>query len=181
MPHAAQPRLLAVPGEYNRRVVASWLLTAPRLFPLAATQLHEAASNGCPHMGFEEFPHTADCALRAWAPDLASLFAEAALGLNSIAGAEIGSGARVTRQISLHEPDVESLLVAFLTELVYSQEQEALGFDRFHLHVSNRSLSGTLDGSMLASLSKPIKAVTFHNLEIRESARGKEAEIVFDV
>ena len=132
-------------------------------------------------MGFEEFPHTADCALRAWAPNLASLFAEAALGLNSVAGAEIGSGVRVTREISLHEADAESLLVAFLTELVYSQEQEGLGFDRFQLRVSNCDLSGTLDGSRLVSVSKPIKAVTFHNLEIRESERGQEAEIVFDV
>ncbi|MFH1186447.1 MAG: archease [Chloroflexota bacterium] len=132
-------------------------------------------------MGFEEFPHTADCALRVWAPDLASLFAEAALGLNSVAGAEIGSGVRVTREISLHESDAESLLVAFLTELVYSQEQEVLGFDRFRLCVSNRDLSGQMHGSRLVSVSKPIKAVTFHNLEIRESARGQEAEIVFDV
>jgi len=132
-------------------------------------------------MGFEELPHTADCALRVWAPSLGSLFVEAALGLNSVAGAEIGSGARVTRRISLHGADSESLLVAFLTELIYFQEQEDLGFDQFGIEISNQHLSGTLEGARLLSLSKPVKAATFHNLMIRQTKRGQETEVVFDV
>jgi len=132
-------------------------------------------------MGFKEIPHTADCALRVWASDLASLFIEAALGLNSIAGAEVDTRARVTRGVSVHGADAESLLVAFLTELVYLQEQEGLGFDQFSLQVTNQDLSGFLEGSRLLSLSRSIKAVTFHNLAIRQTEHGPETEIVFDV
>jgi SHS2 domain-containing protein len=132
-------------------------------------------------MGFEELPHTADCALRVWAPDLAGLFGEAALGLNSLAGAAIGGGPRVTREILLRSGDTESLLVAFLAELICIQEQEHLGFDRFKLLISNDGVSGEMEGSRLSSLMRPVKAVTFHNLKIRTTARGRETEIVFDV
>ena len=132
-------------------------------------------------MRFEELPHTADCALLVWAPDIVSLLAEAARGFNAVSGARIGKAPRVNRRISLHEPDAESLLVAFLTELVYLQEQEALGFDQFQLEISSGDLSGLLEGSRLISLAKPIKAVTFHNLRIQQTPRGREVEIVFDV
>ena len=38
-----------------------------------------------------------------------------------------------------------------------------------------------MEGGTLRSQEKEIKAVTFHNLEVRESERGLEVEIVFDV
>lgn len=132
-------------------------------------------------MGFEELPHTADCALRVWAPDLASLFAEAALGLNFIGGAHLGRGQRVSRQISIQAADPESLLIAFLSELIYAQEHEALAFDEFHLRVAAHTLAGKIKGSKLLSLTRPIKAATFHNIQIRETHRGMEVDVIFDV
>jgi len=132
-------------------------------------------------MGFEELPHTADCALRVWATDLPSLFTDAAMGLNSIAGAVVGVEPRRRRCISLHGSDPEILLVSFLSELIYLQEEAGLAFDEFHLKITSGWLRGTMKGSRLLSLSRVIKAVTFHNLEIRRTARGHEVEIVFDV
>jgi len=38
-----------------------------------------------------------------------------------------------------------------------------------------------MDGAPLLSATKIIKAVTYHNLRIRPTARGYEVEIVFDV
>ena len=132
-------------------------------------------------MGFEELPHTADCALRIWAPDLEALFVEAALGLNELAGARLGGAAPTVREISLRSSDAESLLVAFLTDLIFFQEHENLGFSHFRLRLSGDTLSGSIEGSRLAFLTRPIKAVTFHNLRIRRTGRGQEVDIVFDV
>jgi SHS2 domain-containing protein len=42
-------------------------------------------------------------------------------------------------------------------------------------------LSAALEGAPAASVGKAIKAVTWHNLNIRRTPRGIEAEIVFDV
>lgn len=132
-------------------------------------------------MGFRELPHTADVALEVWADDLPSLFSEAARAVNFVAGARLGTGPRQRRSLRLEAIDDESLLVAFLTEMVIAQEQEHLGFDEFELTIEDRGLHGEARGSELTSLAKPIKAVTFHNLSIRRADRGLEVEVVLDV
>jgi SHS2 domain-containing protein len=132
-------------------------------------------------MGFREIPHTADVALEVWAPDLVGLFAEAARGFNAVSGTQIASAPRVLRKVELGGIDEESLLVAYLTELVYAQEQDQLGFDEFNLRIEGQRLSGELAGARLISLTKPIKAITYHNLRINRTSRGYEVQIVFDV
>ena len=130
--------------------------------------------------GFQELPHTADVALRVWGPDDASLFTQAALGLNAIAGVRTGSR-RVLREIDLHQNDLPSLLVAFLSELVFLQENEHLAFDKLDLQVMGTHVSGQLAGADILSLERPIKAVTFHNLMILTTEHGFEIQVVFDV
>ena len=132
-------------------------------------------------MGVEEIPHTADWSIRIWADDLPGLLAESALGMNWLAGAKLADDPRIKKIFEAEEPDGESLLVAFLSELVYYAEQENLGFDDFVIEIKNDTLKVEMQGAPLISLSKSIKAVTWHKLEIRESARGLEVEIVFDV
>ena len=132
-------------------------------------------------MGFEELSHTADWSVRVWARDLSSLFAESARAMNMLAGTGIAQGPRLKRTFRSEGPDVESLLVAFLSELVYYQEQENLAFDMFHIQLRDRQISVTMEGAQIASIDKAIKAVTYHNLEVEETARGVEAVIVFDV
>ncbi len=132
-------------------------------------------------MGYQELQHTADWALHVWAADLPSLFAEAARGMNALSGVALGRGPRVSRAIDLQGLDAEGLLVSFLSELIYAQELEGIGFDRFDLRVSDGRMSGQLGGSSLRSLAKPVKAVTYHNLGIAKTLRGYEVVIVFDV
>ncbi|HET9591240.1 MAG TPA: archease [Anaerolineales bacterium] len=132
-------------------------------------------------MGFEEISHTADWSVRVWAQDLPSLFAESARAMNALAGTLTASGRRVTRTFESDGPDAESLLVAFLSELVYYQEQENLAFDTFDIRISDWHVSVEMNGTQITSVDKAIKAVTYHNLKIEESSRGYEAVIVFDV
>ena len=132
-------------------------------------------------MGFEEISHTADWSLRVWATDLPSLFMEAARAMNSLSGTVIGHSPRVTRTFGAEGPDVESLLVSFLSELVYYQEQENLAFDLFDLRVAAHWLKATMEGARMESVDKAIKAVTYHNLKIEKTAEGFETTIVFDV
>jgi len=132
-------------------------------------------------MGFEEIPHTADWSIRVWADDLEGLLAESARGMNWLAGAELTDKPRITKTVEAEGEDGESLLVAFLSELVYYAEQDNLGFDDFDVQINNGRLKAELGGAPLKSLNKAIKAVTWHKLEIKETARGLEVEIVFDV
>ncbi|MGC8856168.1 MAG: archease [Anaerolineae bacterium] len=134
-------------------------------------------------MGFREVPHTADWALQVWGADLPELFAEAARGMITLAGARLAEGPRVKRTVKIEAPDVESLLVAFLSEVLFFMEQEHLGFDSFQIVIERegQTVQAEMAGAPLLSLTKAIKAVTFHNLNVRRTKRGYEVEIVFDV
>ncbi len=131
--------------------------------------------------GYRELEHIADWELEVWAPDLASLCEQAALGMYELTGARLVLDKRLKRELEVHALDRESLLVAFLTELLYLGEVEGLGFDMFEISVENNTLRAQLSGAPFKALSKEIKAVTYHNLAINESPSGLEARIVFDV
>jgi SHS2 domain-containing protein len=132
-------------------------------------------------LGFEEISHTADWSMRVWAQDLPSLFAECARAMNALAGTVTDEGPRVTRAFESEAPDAESLLVSFLSELVYYQEQENLAFDTFAIQISAKQISVNMEGARIAAVDKAIKAVTYHNLKVEETSRGYEVVIVIDV
>ena len=132
-------------------------------------------------MGFEEIPHTADWAIRVWSEDLAGLLVASALGMYALSGAKQARVPRVTRRLEVEGVDAEGMLVAFLSELAYLAEQENTAFDRFDIQLKDDRLNVEMQGAPLKSLSKAIKAVTYHNLKIEHTERGMEAVIVFDV
>jgi len=131
--------------------------------------------------GYREQEHTADWALEVWAPDLPELFAQAARGMLALCGARLEAEPRLECALELEAPDAESLLVAFLSELLYLAEMEYLGFDEFEISIDSNRLRGRICGAALSGLNKEIKAVTYHNLSIRKTSRGLEARVVFDV
>ncbi|MFM8320344.1 MAG: archease [Chloroflexota bacterium] len=136
--------------------------------------------------GFREIAHTADWELEAWAPDLAGLLEQAARGMYALAGARLADGLRLQRRLALDAPDRESLLVAFLSELLWLGESQALAFDGFRLDITHPAgaglqLSAALNGAGLAAIEKEIKAVTWHRLAIQDANQGLRVRIVFDV
>lgn len=132
--------------------------------------------------GFRERPHTADWELEVWAPDLPSLLEQAARGMYALSGARMQVSVQQRRVLALQAADAEGLLVRFLTELLWLEQQDGLVFDQFDMQVGEDiSLRAELRGAPLLSLDKEIKAVTYHNLEVRNTPRGLQVSIVFDV
>ena len=131
-------------------------------------------------MGYQEIEHTGDCAIRVWGENLAMLFADAARGLYNVSGTRLGAGRRIRRKIRLRADDTEGLLVAFLSELIYLQEHSGLGFQEFDLDVQERQLTGTMRGGDLLTIAQPLKAVTYHDLEIQEIESQYVCQLVFD-
>ena len=131
--------------------------------------------------GFLEIEHTADWELQVWASDISTLFEQAALGMYSLAEARLMAEPQVGRTVALQNLDNESLLVDFLGELLYITEADGLGFDSFDVSIEKSTLHAEMQGRPLEALSKEIKAVTYHNLEIKEVPGCFEVSIVFDV
>ena len=135
------------------------------------------------HIAFEEIEHTADRALKIYGRNLEELLINAALGLNSLVGADDTiDAAPVAKSIALDAIDAESLLVEWLSELAYWAEAEMLVFTKFELqHVSATRVNAVIHGRRVTRLENHVKAVTYHNLEITETESGLAATVVFDV
>ena len=134
-----------------------------------------------PEQGHREVEHTADWGLEVWAPDLPGLMEEAARGMYELMGSVVSEDSRCHRQLEIAGEDREQLLVSFLEELLYIADHEELAFDGFLLNVVDTNLLARLEGGFLVSRDKEIKAVTYHYLEIEETGRGLETNIIFDV
>jgi len=132
---------------------------------------------------FEIVDHTADWAVRVRGSNFSQLLIHAAQAMNSLLVMDPNQlSGSVTKQVFLEEYDRESLLVAWLNELAFWAEMEGVIFNDFDLsQVTNRTLTGTVRGGVAPELQKHIKAVTYHNLVIQETAQGLETVIVFDV
>ena len=137
-----------------------------------------------PVIGFRENAHTADWELEVWAPDFPALLEQAARGMYLLSGVHLAEGPRLTQTLSLSAQDSESLLVQFLSSLLWFEENQHLGFDNFDIKILGDEpyrLSANLEGSTIISMDKEIKAVTYHNLAIQTTQDGLRVVIVFDV
>ncbi|MBN1311861.1 MAG: archease [Anaerolineae bacterium] len=133
--------------------------------------------------GWEEVEHTADWSIRVWGEDLRSLFENAARGMVSlIEGKAAPEQSTTEHTFELEAPDLEVLLVDWLTELLTLIEDEGIIFSHIRVaQVDDLKLVAQASGQPGGAFSKHIKAVTFHNLAVRRTSTGYETVIVFDV
>lgn len=132
---------------------------------------------------FEVVEHTADWALRVRGRDLAGLLVHAAQGMSTLLVGDLTAVPLETeRAVVLDAYDAETLLVDWLSELAFWAEMEQLVFREFTVTaVTPTHLEATARGGPVAEIEKHIKAVTYHNLEIKTIPDGLEVTIVFDV
>lgn len=130
--------------------------------------------------GFREIEHTADWAIEAWAPDLEGLIRQAVAGMYALMAVEACPEPMVSHSIALSAEDRENLLVAFLAELLYLAESRSLVCDVVELRCSDTSLSASLATTPIDRIHRQIKAVTYHNLEVKSTPEGVSVVIVFD-
>src|SRR5262249_1025066 len=132
---------------------------------------------------FEHFDHTADLGLRVQAPDLDTLFAEAA---RALLAAIVEDPATVTpaeeRPIEIAGRDREYLLFDWLKKLLYLFDVEQMLFCRCDVHVGEDGLRATLAGEKLDrsrhDLCHEVKAITYHALKVEETDNGWLAEVI---
>lgn len=132
--------------------------------------------------GFREIAHTADWSVEVWAPDLSGLLATSAKAMYSLMKPQTKPMVIVSKQLQLHAEDAESLLVAFLNELLFWADTESLVFDFQEIEVdSHYNLQARLNGRAVLSMEKMIKAATFHQMQVTSTYGGMTVTIVFDV
>lgn len=134
----------------------------------------------------ELFEHTADLGLRATAPDLNALFAEIAECLFSAVVEDIACiQPTVTETLEIPGDDREFLLFDWLRELLRRFEMDGMLFGRFDVTVRDDGLSATIHGEPVDrsrhQLSHEVKAITYHELKVEQTADGWLAEVIVDI
>lgn len=89
----------------------------------------------------------------------------------------------IKREISIEAPDVTSLLVDFLNEALawMHVEREAYTSVQFR-KLTEYSLSAELEGYRSTSFGKDIKAVTYHEADVKKDESGAwNTVLIFDI
>jgi SHS2 domain-containing protein len=135
--------------------------------------------------GFEILEHAADVGIIAHGTTLDETFANAARALFSII-TDLDNVAEVLHHdMELEAPDRESLLVAWLDELIYTFDTENVLFKRFDINklsntrIKARSYGEKIDKSR-HEIKTGVKAATYHMLKI-DNQNGWQAQVLFDI
>ena len=136
---------------------------------------------------FEFLEHTADAGLRVWGESVDLLFTNAALGLFEMIAVVDSIDETISIDIEVKADSVEMLLASWLDELIYQHEVEEIFFKRVKiLSINSKELSAHVYGEP-SNFDKhvvytEIKAVTYHQLYVREIENGIwEAQVIFDL
>jgi SHS2 domain-containing protein len=131
---------------------------------------------------FEEVEHTADWALRVRGRDFPDLLRNASAGMLALAGIVAAKGPGTVEDLTLNAPDREGLLVGWLEEVLFRVESRQLAVESADIDwAPSQGLRAHLTLQPVLRVERPIKAVTYHNLVVRETSQGWEATVVFDV
>ena len=135
---------------------------------------------------FEVFEHTADIGLRIRAPDLESIYAEAAAALFALFVANpetVRNTQAKTYRIAGKQGDY--LLFDWLNELLYTFETERLLLRDFHVELDDSGLVGTCWGEPIDrtrhAMEHEVKAITYHELKLEQTTDGWLAEVIVDI
>lgn len=135
---------------------------------------------------FEILEHPADVGFRAYGATLEELFAHAALALITIAGDPAAVAEREQREIEATGEDTESLLYAWLAEIVAVADADRLLFRRIEVtSLREGRVTGIAHGEPYDRsrhrAGTAIKAVTYHRFKVEQSPAGWTAEVFLDV
>jgi SHS2 domain-containing protein len=136
-------------------------------------------------VGYELRAHTADVAVAAWGGTLGAVFAAVGDGLAAAMCDDPGaSGERFAVEVAAESPT--AALFDYLDQLIYERDVRGV------LPVANEATVREAEGSWVVTASargvpleevdaREVKAVTYSEMELSETAAGWHAYVVFDV
>jgi protein archease len=134
--------------------------------------------------GFEILEHTADVGVRAEGESLGEVFEQAALGLADIMGI-YAPDAGDTEDIEVEARDVGALLVDWLSEILWLHDsRDALLGGVEIVGVTETSANGRVTLVPRAGEDvegTQVKAITYHQLAVKQTESGWRAQVFVDV
>ena len=137
-------------------------------------------------MPYQQLEHPTDIRLRVWGRNLAELFQDALLGMMQILKSQIlnlKSQKLSERKIVVQSNDQTALLIDFLNEVLYQSQVNREIYTKIEFDkLTEKELQARLFGYGIAEFDEDIKAVTYHQAEIKKTPEGNyETIILFDI
>jgi len=135
---------------------------------------------------YQILDHTADLRIRVSGDNPADLFTNAGLALFDMIVSPYASSAEAWTQLSVSGDDRADLLVNFLRELLYLWTGEEKVVTIIHVEEISETDIGARIGFRsfqpdLFEIVNEIKAVTYHQIEVKQTDAGWQAAVVFDI
>ena len=130
--------------------------------------------------------HTADLKIRVTGTDPANMFKNAGLALFDLIVKSDSLTAKEIFELQVNGDDSADLMVNFLRELLYlwtGNEKLVKMIDI--VYISETAVSAKVSTDCYEpqrhAIIHEIKAVTYHQIDVRRTAHGWQAEVVFDI
>lgn len=132
---------------------------------------------------FELLEHTADLKIRAFGKSKKELFLNMMKGMFESAQYGTEGKQEIKRKIEILSFDTPSLLVDFLSQVLYFCETHKEVYqDIIFKKISAKKIEGILIGKKLKKMGTQIKGVTYHDLDIHQSKDSTwQATVLFDI
>ena len=136
--------------------------------------------------GYEFFEHTADIGIRATGTTLEDVFIGMARGLTELIAEDSVIEPLEVRPIQLEAEEAGSLLFAWLRELLFWFSTERFLASRYTLdEVTPTSLRGSVRGSTFDPArhvqGHEVKAITWHQLEVKQQDGVWHGQVIVDI
>ncbi|MBN2066001.1 MAG: archease [Candidatus Thermoplasmatota archaeon] len=135
---------------------------------------------------YDLIDHTADIGIKAYGKTLAEAFEHAAKGMFDIITDESEIESVGQYEIKLEAPELEQLLVDWLSELLFLNASQNLVFGFFKVEIDEKKkiLKAQIFGEKY-NISKhkvgtEVKAVTYHMLEVKNK-KPYHTQVLFDI
>lgn len=152
---------------------------------MAASSWCAPSKNNASVQRIEFLPHTADIRLRLRAGSAAGIFRAGLDALNQLLCPEACTEGQAAYcfPIFLTAPDLTALLVDFLSEvLTETYTRKAVFCKAEIIDLSDTKVKVRLLGYPVDGFSKDIKAITYHEAEVKQVDGGQwEASLIFDI
>ena len=138
-----------------------------------------------PAGGFREVDHSGDVGLEVWGATLSELLANATRGLCGLMTWSVVRRASA-RRVEVQAADAQELLVDWLSALILSASIHAELYAGADVTVDEDGVAGgLLHGEALDpsrhELRFDVKAATYHDILLEQTAAGYHARVVFDL
>jgi SHS2 domain-containing protein len=135
---------------------------------------------------FEILDHTADTGFRAWGDTLAELFENSARAMMAIAADTLEVEGRAEKNIELEGEELNSLLVNWLSEILYLFDTNAFAPKEFKVQrITPTHLKARLVGEPRDPKRHPwtliLKAVTYYELRVEQRNDRWESQVFLDI